>query len=110
MIKNKAAASHCFLDQFHLFFSWIDTKTIGFMDEHGHSPSSHENVCSMISYRHNLYNVCKKQVIAWCPYSNYYLFHSIGFRTVRQLWVAKAIPCLKAIHLPLTTGLFPSRA
>jgi len=52
----------------------------------------------------------QKQVIAWGSYSSYDSFHSIDFRTFRQLWAAKAIPCLKAIHLPLTAGLSPSRA
>src|SRR5699024_12574872 len=58
--SNKAAASNCFLDQFFLCFSWIDTKTVGFMDEHRYSPSLNENVRSIISYRNELYNVCKE--------------------------------------------------
>src|SRR5699024_5166968 len=60
VIENKAAASNCFFDQFCLFFSWIDTKTVGFMDEHRYSPSLNGNVCSIIPYRNDLYNVCKK--------------------------------------------------
>ena len=71
------------------------------MNEHGHSASLNKRVCFVISYRNALYNIYKKQVISWCPYPNCDSFHSMGFQTVRQLWVAKAIPCLKAIHLPL---------
>src|SRR5699024_409771 len=84
VIENKAAASNCFLDQFYLFFGWIDTKTVGFMDEHRYSPSLYENVCSIISYRNDLYNVCKKtgnslgtRILT--------IINSIGFQTVRQL-------------------------
>src|SRR5699024_1328477 len=54
-------SSNCFLDQFYLFFSWIDTKAVGFMDEHRYSPSPNGNECSIISYRNDLYNVCKEK-------------------------------------------------
>src|SRR5699024_4617293 len=108
VIENKAAASNCFLDQFYLCSSWIDTKTVGFMDEHRYSPSLNGNVRSIISYRDELYNVCKKQVIVWYLCSNYYYFN--GLSNSQTTEIAKAIPCLKAIHLPLTAGLCPLRA
>src|SRR5699024_8470135 len=107
---NKAAASNCFLDQFCLFFSWIDTKTVGFMDEHRYSPSLNRNVCSIISYRNDLYNVCKETSNSLIPILSLLLISFNRLSNSQTTEIAKSIPCLKTIYLPLTAGLCPSRA
>src|SRR5699024_525297 len=103
-------SSNCILDQFFLFFSWIDTKTVGFMDEHRYSPSPNGNERSIISCRYDLYNVCKVTSNSLVRVF-YLLLISFNILSNNQTTeIAKATPCLKAILLPLTAGLCPLRA
>src|SRR5699024_1537073 len=105
VIENKAAASNCFLDQFCLFFSWIDTKTVGFMDEHRYSPSLNGNVCSIVSYRDELYNVCKKQVIVWYLCSYYHYFN--GLSNSQTTEIAKSYPLSEGDSSPTYRWALP---
>src|SRR5699024_8922865 len=103
-------SSNCFLDQFYLFFSWIDTKAVGFMDEHRYSPSPNGNECSIISYRNDLYNVCKEKSNSLVPVFYLLLISFNRLSDNQTTEIAKATPWLKAILLPLTAGLCPLRA
>src|SRR5699024_12669709 len=97
-----AAASNCFLDQFFLCFSWIDTKTVGFMDEQRYSLSLSRNVCSIVSYRNDLYNGCKTQVIVWYLYSNYYYDKRLSISHTSA--IPRALHFLTTTHRPVTPG------